>query len=55
MNSQIMMNEQCPYGAEDCPKVARLEDDLKSIKRCLYVVVLFLACEFGTRFLEAFV
>lgn len=48
---QLMMNE-CPYGADDCPKVTKLEADLKSIKRCLYAVVVFLAAEFGTRFIE---
>lgn len=47
----MMLQNECPYGAEECPKVAKLEDDVKSIKRLLWAVVIFLAAEFGTTFL----
>lgn len=52
MQATAIKLSECPYGAEDCPKVSKLEADLKSIKRCLYAVVIFLAGEFGTRFIE---
>lgn len=46
-----MLKIDCPYGASDCPKVAELKDDMRAIKRTLYLVVIFLAAEFGTTFL----
>lgn len=49
---QILNETDCPYGAGECPKVAKLEEDVRSIKRLLWAVVIFLAAEFGTRFLE---
>lgn len=47
----MMQQNECPYGAGDCPKVAKLEEDVRSIKRLLWAVVIFLAAEFGTTFL----
>lgn len=48
----MVTKNDCPYGADTCPKVAKLEDDIRAIKRALYVVVLFLAGQFGTSFLS---
>ena len=45
-------SDDCPYGAKNCPKVSKLESDIKAIRYTLYLVVIFLAGEFGTRFLE---
>lgn len=47
------MKPDCPYGADTCPKVQKLEDDIRHIKRTLYLVVVFLAAQFGTTFLQA--
>lgn len=47
-----MKANECPYGASDCPKVKTLEDDIKHIRQTLYLVVIFLAAQFGTTFLQ---
>lgn len=47
----IKQANECPYGADTCPKVEKLEDDIRHIKKTLYVVVIFLAAQFGTTFL----
>lgn len=48
------MPKECPYGADDCPKIADLEGtvrilhaELENMKRILYAIVGILMVELG--------
>lgn len=43
---------QCPYGDKDCPKISKLEKDIRSIKMTLYAVTAFIIVKFGAEFFE---
>lgn len=42
----------CPYNDKDCPKISKLERDIKSIKMTLYAVTAFIIVKFGAEFFE---
>lgn len=64
--TQRMIEHDCPYGSSDCPhteeiksSVRGVKDDIKEIRntvnkneKMLWIVMLFLASEFGMTFLN---
>ena len=64
--TQRMIEHDCPYGSSDCPhtneikcSVRGVKDDIKEIRKTvnknekmLWIVMLFLASEFGMAFLN---
>lgn len=66
--TQRLIGHDCPYGSSDCPhtqeikcSVKGVKDDIKEIKarvykneHMLWVIIVFLASEFGMTFLNLF-
>lgn len=47
--------EECPYGAEACPKITDLAKDLKSLKSMMFLITIVIVYYHGVEIMKWFV
>ena len=46
---------ECPYGADDCPKISVLAKDLKSLKNMMLLITIVIVYYHGVEIMKWFV
>ena len=47
--------EECPYGADECPKISTLAKDLKSLKNMTFLITIVIVYYHGVEIMKWFV
>ena len=47
--------EECPYGAEACPKITELAKDMKSLKNMTFLITIVIVYYHGVEIMKWFV
>lgn len=48
-------DDDCPYGASDCPKISALAKDLKSLKNMMLLITIVIVYYHGVEIMKWFV
>ena len=48
-------SDDCPYGADECPKIYTLAKDLKSLKNMMFLITIVIVYYHGVEIMKWFV
>lgn len=55
LNKIHSSSDECPYGADECPKITDLSKDLKSLKNMMFLITIVIVYYHGVEIMKWFV